>query len=53
MLEKHMPELMPTWRKLVELTGNDDVAARFLTIMESLAFAPAYRRPRSPVRRPC
>ncbi|MBD2765197.1 peptidase C45 [Kocuria sp. cx-455] len=41
MLEKHMPELMPTWRKLVELTGNDDVAARFLTMWNLPAFAPA------------
>lgn len=41
MLEKYMPELMPTWRKLVELTGNDDVAARFLTMWKFPAFAPA------------
>lgn len=41
MLEKHMPELMPTWRKLVALTGNDHVAARFLTMWNLPAFAPA------------
>lgn len=41
MLEKHMPELMPTWRKLVKLTGDDDVAARFLTMWNLPAFAPA------------
>lgn len=41
MLEKHMPQLVPTWRKLVQLTGNDDVAARFLTMWNLPAFAPA------------
>ena len=30
-LERYMPELMPTYRRLYELAGNDPVAARFLT----------------------
>ncbi len=30
-LERYMPELMPTYRRLCELAGNDPVAARFLT----------------------
>ena len=31
-LARHMPELMPTYRRLVELAGGDDVAARMLTM---------------------
>ncbi|GAA2560045.1 putative choloylglycine hydrolase [Neomicrococcus aestuarii] len=40
-LAAHMPELMPTYRKLVELTGNNPDAARFLTMWNMPAFAPA------------
>lgn len=32
MLRKHMPELLPTYERLVELAGGGDVAARFLTL---------------------
>lgn len=31
-LKQHMPELMPQWKRLVELAGNDDIAARMLTM---------------------
>ncbi|HET9032025.1 MAG TPA: C45 family peptidase [Dokdonella sp.] len=37
-LEVHMPEFVPRWRRLVELAGDGDVAARFL----SLWCPPAY-----------
>ncbi len=37
-LETHMPEFVPRWKQLVELAGNGDVAARFL----SLWCPPAY-----------
>lgn len=30
-LRTHMPELVPTWEKLVALAGGDDVASRFLS----------------------
>ena len=30
-LERHMPELVPVWERLVALTGNGDRAARFLS----------------------
>lgn len=30
-LLEYMPELLPTWKKLTELTGDDDLAARFLS----------------------
>lgn len=39
-LRKHMPELMPTYERLVELAGGGDIAARFLT----LYCPPAYMR---------
>ncbi len=29
-LERHMPELIPTYTRLVDLAGGDDLAARFL-----------------------
>jgi predicted choloylglycine hydrolase len=29
-----MPELVPTWRQLVELTGDDELAARMLTLWD-------------------
>lgn len=31
-LEKHMPELLPIYRQLVEFRGNEDIASRFLTM---------------------
>ena len=40
-LEEHMPELVPTWRELVAQTGGDGDAARFLTMWNLPAFAPA------------
>ncbi len=30
-LERYMPELMPTYRRLCDLAGNNPIAARFLT----------------------
>jgi predicted choloylglycine hydrolase len=30
-LREHMPELLPTYEKLVDLAGGDDLAARFLS----------------------
>jgi predicted choloylglycine hydrolase len=32
MLATHMPELVPTWRRLVELAGGDSLAAQMLTL---------------------
>jgi len=32
MLGRHMPELVPTWRRLVELAGGDPLAAQMLTL---------------------
>ena len=31
-LRQHMPELMPTWERLVELAGGEDVPSRFLSL---------------------
>lgn len=31
-LRQHMPELVPTWEKLVDLAGGGDVEARFLSM---------------------
>ena len=31
-LRKHMPELVPTWERLVELAGGGDLEARFLSL---------------------
>jgi predicted choloylglycine hydrolase len=31
-LREHMPELVPTWERLVELAGGGDVEARFLSL---------------------
>ncbi|MDR6538272.1 C45 family peptidase [Variovorax soli] len=31
-LRQHMPELVPTWQRLVELAGGGDVEARFLSL---------------------
>jgi len=39
-LKKYMPELLPTYEKLVELAGGSDLAARFLTLF----CPPAYMR---------
>jgi predicted choloylglycine hydrolase len=33
-LREHMPELVPTWERLVELTGGGDVAARMLSLYD-------------------
>ena len=32
MLQRHMPELVPAWQRLVELAGGGDVAARMLSL---------------------
>lgn len=40
-LSRHMPELVPTWRRLVRLAGDDELAARMLTLWDPPAFAPA------------
>jgi predicted choloylglycine hydrolase len=34
MLETHMPELVPTWERLVALAGGGDVAARMLSLWD-------------------
>ena len=39
-LARHMPELMPTWEKLVSLIGGDELAARMLTMSDTPAFLP-------------
>ena len=39
-LAKHMPELVPTWKKMVELSGGDQLVARFLTGWDLPQFAP-------------
>ncbi len=31
-LRQHMPELVPTWERLVELAGGGDVGSRFLSL---------------------
>ncbi len=41
MLASHMPELVPTYERLVDLAGGDEVAARMLTLWDTPAFAPA------------
>ena len=40
MLRRHMPELVPTWQRLVELAGGDEVAARMLTLYNPPRFLP-------------
>jgi predicted choloylglycine hydrolase len=37
-LGQHMPELVPQWERLVELTGDDALAARMLTMWRMPAF---------------
>ena len=38
-LARHMPELVPTWHRLVELAGHDPIAARLLTMWRLPTFA--------------
>jgi predicted choloylglycine hydrolase len=40
-LRRHMPELVPTWERLVELANGDETAARMLTLWNPPAFLPA------------
>ncbi len=39
-LVRHMPELVSTWEAMVALSGDDEVAARMLTLWHAPAFAP-------------
>ncbi len=39
-LVSHMPELVPTYERLCELAGDDDLASRFLTLWDPPAFLP-------------
>ncbi len=39
-LARHMPELLPTWRRLVELAGPDELAATMLTLWDPPKFLP-------------
>jgi len=41
MLAHYMPELLPTYTRLVSLAGNDETAARMLTLWNAPAFLPA------------
>ncbi|HEU0214914.1 MAG TPA: C45 family peptidase [Jiangellaceae bacterium] len=38
MLERHMPELVPTWHRLCELAGGGELAARMLTLYNPPAY---------------
>ena len=38
MLSEHMPELVPTYERLVELSGGDELAARFLSLYRPPGF---------------
>jgi predicted choloylglycine hydrolase len=40
-LGRHLPELVPTWRRLVALTGDDPTSAAMLSHWNMPAFAPA------------
>ena len=40
MLQRHMPELVPTWHRLVDLTGGDELAARMLSQWDPPRFLP-------------
>ena len=40
MLRLHMPELVPTWQRLVRLAGGDGTAARMLTLWNPPRFLP-------------
>jgi predicted choloylglycine hydrolase len=37
-LRQHMPELMPTYERLIELAGGDELAARFLSLYRPPGF---------------
>ena len=39
-LARHMPELVSTWKTMVALTGENEVAARMLTMWDPPSFAP-------------
>ena len=39
-LRRHMPELAATWERLVTLAGDDEVAARMLSLWDPPAFEP-------------
>lgn len=39
-LARHMPELVPTWERMVSLGGGDELLARFLTGWDLPQFAP-------------
>ena len=39
-LQRFMPELMPTWERLVDLTDDDETAARMLTLYDPPRFLP-------------
>jgi len=39
-LNQHMPELVPTWESLVALSGDDEVAARMLSLWDPPKYAP-------------
>lgn len=39
-LRRHMPELVPTWERLVYLAGGDETAARMLTLWNPPRFLP-------------
>ena len=38
MLREHLPELLPSWERLVELVGGGDLEARFLVALRPAAF---------------
>jgi predicted choloylglycine hydrolase len=38
MLRQHLPELVPTWERLVEMVGGGDLEARFLSLYNPPAF---------------
>jgi predicted choloylglycine hydrolase len=40
MLAQHMPELVPTWERLVDLAAGDETAARMLTLYNPPRFLP-------------
>ena len=39
-LRRFMPELVPTWSRLIDLTGGDPTAARMLTLFDPPRFLP-------------
>lgn len=38
-LQEHMPELVPTWQRLIDLAGGDPLAARMLSMWDTPTFA--------------